>query len=115
MPTFPPGDLTAAEARSALRLDANSVAGLAISPAMLTPMHVQPIDGIGSPDWRMRAIAMRLHLRNGERLPFDHVSTAVTDEKAFVFLVVKKQLVTLEDDINLFPSDTLITQLRLLA
>jgi hypothetical protein len=36
------------------------------------------------------------------------------DEKAVVFVITDGKAMCIEDDLNLFPSDTLITQLRLL-
>jgi hypothetical protein len=47
--------------------------------------------------------------------PFDKcVPCKVTEEKAAVFIVTGGKAITIEDDLNLFPSDALITQLRLL-
>jgi len=71
-------------------------------------------DDISTDNWRLYALAMRLRVREGHKLPFQHLSTALAGDKVFVFVVVKDQAVTLEDDHLLFPSDTLITQLRLL-
>lgn len=45
---------------------------------------------------------------------FDHVSIHLNDEKAFVFVVVDGKSTVIEDQANLFPSDTLVTQLNLL-
>lgn len=75
----------------------------------------QVADDISTDLWRMRALAMRLRISEGHQLPFQHLSTAWTGEKVFVFVVEHDQAVTLEDDANLFPSDVLITQLRLIA
>lgn len=75
----------------------------------------QVADDISTDSWRMRALAMRLRISEGHQLPFQHLSTAWTGEKVFVFVVEHDQAVTLEDDANLFPSDVLITQLRLIA
>jgi len=61
-----------------------------------------------------------IHLRMrwpGEMLnPFAHLSFFMGKEKATVFVVTRQdeKAVTLEDDINLFPSDTLIGQLHFL-
>ena len=64
---------------------------------------------------RLRMIAMRLHLNQGVKFPFQHISTAVTTDHVLVFVVQKDQYVVLKDDRGLFPSDTLVTQLRLLT
>lgn len=50
----------------------------------------------------------------GNGVPFDHVSLHVGSEKVFVFIVTAGKQVTIEDEIKLFPSDTLITQLKML-
>lgn len=48
-------------------------------------------------------------------IPFNFIEAYCKDGKAFVFVVTKQnRAVTLEDG-DLFPSDSLITQLRLLA
>lgn len=61
-----------------------------------------------------KLLAMRMRVPEGSKLPFEHLSMHVTDTAAFVFLVTKGKPVTIEDDASLFPSDQLITQLRLL-
>lgn len=71
-------------------------------------------DDISTDLWRLRAIAMRMRIPEGNRLPFQHVSTAWTGEKVFVFVVENDKPAVLEDESALFPSDTLITQLRLI-
>lgn len=48
--------------------------------------------------------------------PFPHINAYVDNGKAYVFIVgMNGEPQVLKDDYNLFPSDTLITQLRLLA
>lgn len=64
--------------------------------------------------FRMKAIGMRLRLTQGERFPFDHFNTAHSGDKVFAFLVVKGQPVVLEDESVMFPSDTFMTQIRML-
>lgn len=76
--------------------------------------NAQPVEDISVESWRMRAIAMRLRVAEGMKLPFQHINTAWAGEKVFVFVVQRGEAVVLTDDSNLFPSDTLITQLRLL-
>lgn len=79
--------------------------------AMKNPYASMPIeDEYG----RNRMIGMRLHLRDGEKFPFDYLSSHLGDEKVFVFVVQNNTPVILEDDRYLFPSDTLVAQLRLI-
>lgn len=60
-------------------------------------------------------IAMRLRLEDSDALPFDFITAHQIDkERAVVFLVHGGEAQTIEDDGNLFPSDALITKLRLL-
>ena len=70
---------------------------------------------ITADQWRMRALAMRLRIAEGSMMPFQHISTAYTGEQVFIFVVQNGEAVVLTDESSLFPSDTLITQLRLLA
>ncbi len=52
----------------------------------------------------------------GERCPFKSVlAVKISDEQAAVFVAFSGDAVVLKDDLNLFPSDTLITQLRLIG
>lgn len=69
---------------------------------------------VADESFRMKAIGMRLRLAQGERFPFDHFSTAHSGDKVFAFLVVKGSPVVLEDESVMFPSDTFMTQLRML-
>jgi hypothetical protein len=72
------------------------------------------IDTIEDEHHRARMIGMRLRLSNGVRWPYQHLSSALAGEKVFVFVVQDNQPVTLVDEAPMFPSDQLITQLRLL-
>lgn len=47
-------------------------------------------------------------------MPFDHLSIHLGAEKAIIFVVTRGDPVTIEDDAGLFPSDALITQLKML-
>jgi hypothetical protein len=47
--------------------------------------------------------------------PFNHLDIFATPEKVLVFVVHNHNHVTIEDDVSLFPSDELITKLRLMA
>ena len=52
---------------------------------------------------------------NIKACPFRRVlPQLVTDQKLVVFVVTKTDALIIEDDPNLYPSDTLVTQLRLL-
>lgn len=76
---------------------------------------INPSDGALSSDaWRMRSLAMRLRVKEGHKFPFQHISTAWAGDKVFIFVLSKGQPVTFEDDAALFPSDTIITALRLI-
>lgn len=68
-----------------------------------------------SHDRCMRLLMMRLRVPEGHIFPLPHVSLYVNSKKAYVFGVNKnEEPFTLEDDPELFPSDLLITQLRLI-
>lgn len=60
-------------------------------------------------------LAMRMRWSPMERYPLDHISMYIAKDKAFIFVVKDGSHVTIEDDAALFPSDALITQLRLLV
>jgi hypothetical protein len=66
------------------------------------------------PENRKSMIAMRLRLEDGMKWPFDFLETHWHDDTVYVFLVANGKPVMLQDDAGLFPSDTLITQLRLI-
>ena len=59
-------------------------------------------------------IAMRMRWPEGRTLPMSYIGAHQTNEKVFVFMVHNEQAVTLEDDVLMFPSDTLITKMRLI-
>jgi hypothetical protein len=75
---------------------------------------------IHNSDDRINWIAIRLRVipEEGACIDFgvEHISTHYHDgaEKVFIFVVQDGKPVTLEDDASLFPSDTLITALRLI-
>lgn len=73
-----------------------------------------PYNGLDSNHWRLKSIAMRMRWTEGMLPPYQKLDTALTGEKVLVWVVVKDESVVLEDERDLFPSDTLITQLRLL-
>jgi hypothetical protein len=64
----------------------------------------------------LQMIAMRMRWTSGMLFPLPHISAYVKGNVAIVFVVNKENKpVCLEDDAELFPSDSLITQLRLLV
>ena len=75
---------------------------------------------ICSSDARMHWLAIRLRVRDTDSelidMGLEHISTHYTGgaDKVFVFVVQDGKPVTLEDDASLFPSDKLITALRLI-
>lgn len=57
-----------------------------------------------------------LHYRLRETMAkFPTVHTAVVGDKVFVMITTTTDAAMLEDDIHMFPSDQLVSQLRLLA
>jgi hypothetical protein len=62
----------------------------------------------------MQMLAMRLHAHQGEVLPFRGLHLYREEDTVFVFFVHNGKPVVLEDGWPLFPSDQLISQLRLL-
>jgi len=64
---------------------------------------------------RMLASRMGWDLDEGSVLPFKHIHpTRLSDEQAVVFVVHNNTALTVYDDIGLYPSDALVTSLRLL-
>ena len=59
-------------------------------------------------------LAGRMRIGDGNRMPFQHISMHITPETAYLFIVSDGGPVIIEDSTNMFPSDNLITQLRLL-
>jgi hypothetical protein len=72
-------------------------------------------DPITSNNGRMAMLRSRLRIAPELQLPFDQLYTLATEEKVFVVFMHDNQLAMLEDHAGLYPSDTLITQLRLIA
>ena len=66
-------------------------------------------------EFRVKLLAMRLRVEEDAPLPWSFIETAFENDTVFVFVLSGGKPVVLEDDANLFPSDTLITQLRLLS
>jgi hypothetical protein len=63
----------------------------------------------------LQMIAMRMHYPDGSTYPFAFISAyKINEERVAVFLVVHDEPLIIEDEWPLFPSDRLITQLRML-
>lgn len=75
--------------------------------------RAQPTPPEESTSWRRDALWQRLRLHPRDE-PFEHFNTGLTNDKVYLFLIYKKSPVMLEDDRAMYPSDALITQLRLL-
>lgn len=58
-------------------------------------------------------IYMRMHAKEGSRL-FEFMRVHMCSDKAVVFIVHQDQPIMIEDDLGLFPSDALISKLKLL-
>jgi hypothetical protein len=59
-------------------------------------------------------LAVRLDIAAGETFPFEHTHIVETSEEVCLLIKHNDKVVLLRDDINLFPSDTLIASIRLL-
>jgi hypothetical protein len=58
---------------------------------------------------------LKMRMRWGSKLPFKVTSChRLSHDKAVVFVIHEDRHLTIEDDWALFPSDTLVTQLRLI-
>lgn len=90
----------------------NSIGDL--SRRITEPYYGTPAVDIEDQRQRRNMLAMRLRIKEGELWGFDHIDTALGKDKVFVFILQGDSPAVLEDDAALFPSDTLITQLRLI-
>lgn len=59
-------------------------------------------------------IAARMGWRAGDTVPFDFIAAYKDPASAIVFVVQGGEPTTIEDDAGLFPSDALVSKLRLL-
>lgn len=80
----------------------------------MTQQSLVPKEPLEDDHWRLKLLGMRLRLSEGQTWPFQHITTALTEEQVLIFLVKNDKGVILEDERGLFPSDALITQLRVL-
>ena len=93
-----------------------------LSPTVISSRRVtaspypysRPMSDLANERHRKNMLAMRLRISEGEHWGFDSLHTSLGKEKVFVFVVQDGKTATLEDDASMFPSDTLITQLRLI-
>jgi hypothetical protein len=108
--SVPDAELQAALNRDRYNTMVNSINAL----GRTTSYAPEPAEDISSPAWRKRILGMRLRISEGHKYPFDALETHWAGEKVFLFVVVDAKPVVLEDESALFPSDALITQLRLI-
>lgn len=59
--------------------------------------------------------ALNIRLRADTNKLFDRIVACKSQEKAFVFIVKDGKAAVLEDEWTLYPSDRLITQIRMIA
>lgn len=59
--------------------------------------------------------ASNVEFGSDTRPPFNHVSIHRSDKRTFVFVVHNEEAITLEDETSMFPSDSLVTRLRMLS
>jgi len=78
-----------------------------------TPVKKPPADPLDDHTSRLKMLGMRLRWE-GDKIPYKTLHTHREGETIFVFLVVDGKPITLEDSAGLYPSDTLVTQLRLI-
>lgn len=83
-----------------------------LAPSVTTgPTH--PIT-VATSDKLCNMVLMRLRIPQGASLPMQFMAAHETNDKVFVFMVHKGDAALIEDDSMMFPSDALITKLRLL-
>lgn len=72
-------------------------------------------DPLGSSAQRLKLLSLRLRITEGTfPKSFTDLHTSRDGDTVFVFVTLKGKAVTLEDNAGLFPSDTLVSQIRLL-
>jgi hypothetical protein len=59
-------------------------------------------------------ICMRMRFADEQKLPMAFMEAHQSGDKVFVFIVHQGNPAIIEDDWNLFPSDAMITKLRLM-
>jgi hypothetical protein len=83
-----------------------------IPPALGAASNIKPPKRL-SPYNDMQKLHMRMDVPQGEML-FDTVAVHRTPSKVHLFIGNKENVIVMEDDPVLFPSDTLIARIRLL-
>lgn len=81
-------------------------------PTPFSPTNV--VTPVMSSDQLCRMICMRMRFQEGVKLPMAYMSAHQSNANVFVFLVHNEQATIIEDDPLMFPSDALITKLRLI-
>lgn len=74
-----------------------------------TGMSVQ-----ASPDYLLKMLHMRMRVAEGNRLPFDFIAPYKNGDTVVVFFVHDKNPTYVEDSWDLYPSDALVTKLRMI-
>lgn len=88
-----------------------------VTGAITTTMHESASrhETISNASWRMSAINMRLRDNyDGTPKGLQDMHTTLSGDKVFIFIVVRGEAVVLEDEASMFPSDVLVTKIRLL-
>jgi hypothetical protein len=87
----------------------------AAQQAMHSNTYSAPLYGRYSETNLGAILNMRMGWNLAASTSFKKVSAhKLSDDKAAVFVIVGEKALVIEDDLNLFPSDALVTQLRLL-
>ena len=96
---------------------ASGGAGQALASAAKPPAWLQRDEwgGIGSSSALLRMLAMRFRLEDGQQFPFEFIMPTKTKDKVVVFLIINGEPTHVEDDWGMYPSDALVTKLRLIA
>lgn len=110
-------------AQSNQKLPGVTVAAQAAGAAAPSHMHqfaqavqVTPVNQRWSEQNLYDMLSSRMGWNVAHTFPFKRlVSYKVTDDKVVIFIVTKNDALMLEDDAFLYPSDALVTQVRLLA
>jgi hypothetical protein len=92
-------------------------AAMAAQANRYAPWGITQVSHKHDPDNMRAALAIRMgwNVNQTGMKYFEHCEPRkLNDEKAVVFVIHEGKAMCIEDDLNLFPSDTLVTQLRLL-
>jgi len=92
--------------------------GLVIQPPSAVQYTGGMHTGLGgqySTEALLRMLAMRMRWDTGASTGLEFISAHKGNELVFIFIVREGQPMILEDDTNMFPSDALVTKLRLMV